>query len=68
MTRGQYFSRVMPLAAVAYAIVLILTGASGTVAVVGALFLAAIAVAGTSFIRPDPGSGRQRNRNRNRTR
>ncbi len=73
MTRGQFYSRVMPLAAIAYVIVIVLTDSNSKVVVVGALLFAAIAIFGATVIRSDGGAssdgtslGRNRNRNRNR--
>lgn len=49
MTRRRYFSTAMPLAAVLYAIALIVTHGNAAVALVGALLFAVVAFAGTTF-------------------
>jgi hypothetical protein len=66
MTRGRYYSSVMPIAGIIYVIVLFATGFNATSVVVGALVFALIAVMGTVLFRAQ-GGGRQRNRNRNRS-
>lgn len=67
MTRGRYYSSVMPVAAIVYVIVLFATGFNVTVVVIGALVIAMIAVIGSAIFRGQ-GGGRHRNRNRNRNR
>jgi hypothetical protein len=66
MTRGRYYSSVMPIAGIIYVIVLFATGFNATAVVIGALVFALIAVMGTVIFRAQ-GGGRQRNRNRNRS-
>jgi hypothetical protein len=51
MTRGRYYSSVMPVAGILYVIALIVLPHHGTVAVVGAMCFALIAVAGPLVIR-----------------
>lgn len=65
MTRGRYYSSVMPIAGIIYVIVLFATGFNATVVIIGALAFALIAVVGSAVFRAQ-GGGRQRNRNRNR--
>ncbi len=48
MTRGRFYSIAMPIAGILYVIALILTR-NGTVAAVGALLFAVIAIAGRAF-------------------
>ncbi|MGI8578121.1 MAG: hypothetical protein ACR2KG_09435 [Nocardioidaceae bacterium] len=68
MTRGQYYSRVMPSAAIIYVIVLIATHANVTAVVIGALVFGLIAVSAPWFTSADAATGRTRNRHRNRNR
>lgn len=65
MTRGRYYSSVMPIAGILYVIVLFATGFNATVVIIGALVFALIAVVGSAMFRAQ-GGGRYRNRNRNR--
>ncbi len=67
MTRGRFYSSVMPIAGIIYVIVLFATGFNATVVIIGALVFALIAVVGSAMFRPQ-GGGRHRNRNRNRNR
>ncbi len=48
MTRGRFYSIAMPIAGILYVIALILTR-NGTVAAVGAMLFAVIAIAGRAF-------------------
>lgn len=64
MTRGQFYSRAMPVAAILYVIALVASGGNGKVAVIGAMCFALIAVIGSAVLRPAEGSGRERSRNR----
>lgn len=61
MTRGRYYSVVMPIAAIVYVIVGILVG--GMAWTIGALCIALVAVLGNAFL---PSGGRNRNRHRDR--
>lgn len=65
MTRRRYYRSVMPIAGIIYVIVLFATGFNATVAIIGALVFALIAVVGSAIFRAH-GGGRQRNRDRNR--
>jgi hypothetical protein len=65
LSSGQFYSRVMPVAAILYVIVLFLVHFNSTAVVVGALIFALIGVLGSTMFRAS-GSGRNRNRNRNR--
>ena len=47
MTRGRFYASAFPIAGVLYAIALVISHGNGTVAVVGAMLFAVIAVSGT---------------------
>jgi hypothetical protein len=65
MTRGQYYSRVMPVLGILYVIVILVLDHQTKVVTVGALVLALAAVAAPWFTRsPADGEGRDRRRNR----
>ncbi len=66
MTRGRYYSSVMPIVGIIYVIVLFATGFNATVVIIGALVFTLIAVVGSAMFRPH-GGGRHRNPNRNRS-
>jgi H+/gluconate symporter-like permease len=50
MTRGRFYSSVMPIAGILYALAIIVLPHPGTVAIVGAFCFALIAVCGTLFV------------------
>jgi len=50
MTRGRYYSVVMPIASILYIIVGILVG--GKAWIIGALCIALVAVLGNAFVQP----------------
>jgi hypothetical protein len=60
MTRGRYYSSVMPVAGIVYAMAVIVLPHHGMVAVIGAMCFALIAVCGIAFGGWSPGRQRQR--------
>lgn len=64
MTRGRYYSTVMPIWGILY-VIGIVAFHNRTFNIVGALVFALLAIIGVVGIRSEPGVGRQRNRNRN---
>lgn len=67
MTRGRYYSTVMPIWAILY-VIGVVAFHNRTFDIVGALVFALLAVIGTAVIRSEPGAGRDRARKRNRGR
>lgn len=65
MTRGRYYSIVMPVWAILY-VIGIVAFHNQTFNIVGALVFALLAVIGTAVVRPEPGAGRERDRRRRR--
>lgn len=63
MSRGRYYSTVMPIWAILYVIGIFVFDSS-TFTVLGALVFALLAVVGIAVVRPEAG-GRQRVRKRN---
>ncbi len=63
MTRGRYYSSVVPIAGVLYVIVLFATGFNATVVTICALVLVLIVVVGPALFSAH-GGGRNHNRNR----
>jgi len=61
MTRSRFYAAAMPIWAIVYVIVLVLSH-NGTFAAVGALVFALIGVIGATVIRPGPSEGRARGR------
>ena len=61
ITRGRYYSSVMPIAGIAYLIVLIVTSFNVAVVLIGALVFGLLAVTGSAVVRPQS-AGRLRNR------
>ena len=63
MTAGRFYTTVMPIAGIAYLILLFVTKFNGAAVLIGALAFAVIAIGGSAMLRGRAG-GRQRNRAR----